>query len=165
MGRGVAFDIRPLGAGDRSWAGELLAGHWGSVRIVTRGRVHDASRLPGLVAWRGDGRIGLLTCRLDAGRCEIVTLNALEPGGGVGTALVEGAAALARQAGCRRLWLVTTNDNVAAREFYLKRGFRVAAVHAGAIAASRRLKPEIPERGVGGVPITDEIEMVRFLDD
>jgi GNAT superfamily N-acetyltransferase len=156
--------IRPLDTGDRDWVESVLAEHWGSVRIVTRGRLHDASRLPGLAALRGETRVGLLTYRVEGAACEVVSLNALDPGRGVGTALLERTADLARRAGCRRLWLMTTNDNVPAREFYSKRGFRVAAVHAGAIAASRKLKPEIPERGVGGVPITDEIEMERLLD-
>jgi hypothetical protein len=40
---------------------------------------------------------------------------------------------------------------------------RLAAVHRGAIAESRRLKPEIPLRGVGGHPIDDEIEFEWLL--
>ena len=59
---------------------------------------------------------------------------------------------------CRRLWLITTNDNVPAIEFYKRRGLRLAAVHHGAIAESRKLKPEIPLFGVGGRAIEDEVE-------
>ena len=53
---------------------------------------------------------------------------------------------------------VTTNDNGPAILFYRAVGWELVAVHKGAIAESRRLKPEIPEVGLGGVPIEDELE-------
>ena len=59
----------------------------------------------------------------------------------------------------RRLWLITTNDNTPAIEFYKKRGFAIAAVHKDTIEESHKLKPEILEIGVDGIPITDKIEM------
>jgi len=40
----------------------------------------------------------------------------------------------------------------------------LAAVHRGAIAESRRLKPEISYCGVGGRPIEDEIEFELLLE-
>jgi len=40
----------------------------------------------------------------------------------------------------------------------------LAAVHRGAIAESRRLKPEISHFGVGGRPIEDEIEFELLLE-
>ena len=42
--------VRPLVDADRAWADELIAGRWGSPRMVTRGVLHDMTRLPGLVA-------------------------------------------------------------------------------------------------------------------
>jgi hypothetical protein len=36
---------------------------------------------------------------------------------------------------------------------------RLAALHRGAIAQSRTLKPEIPETGLDGIPIRDELEL------
>jgi len=56
------------------------------------------------------------------------------------------------------LWLITTNDNDPAIAFYLSTGLRQVAVHRGALAESRKLKPEIPLIGHGGKPIDDEIE-------
>ncbi len=58
---------------------------------------------------------------------------------------------------CRRLWLITPNDNIFAQKFYEKRGYSVAAVHKDAIRLSRKLKPGIPLIGFGGTPIEDEI--------
>ena len=62
------------------------------------------------------------------------------------------------------MWLVTTNDNVPAIEFYRRRGLTVAAIHSGAVQAARRLKPQIPEHGIGGVPVLDEIELELPLE-
>ena len=44
------------------------------------------------------------------------------------------------------------------------RGFRTVAVHSDAVSESRKLKPEIPEIGIDGIPIRDEIEMELRLD-
>jgi RimJ/RimL family protein N-acetyltransferase len=83
---------------------------------------------------------------------------------GVGTALIDEAKRIATQAGCRRLWLITTNDNVDALRFYQRRGFRLAKLHCGAVDDSRaRLKPEIPETGHHRIPLRDELELEHDL--
>ena len=92
---------------------------------------------------------------------EVLTLHAAERGRGVGTALIEAAA---ERLG--RLWLITTNDNVDALRFYQRRGFRLVALHRGAVDESRaRLKPEIPETGDHGIPLRDELELERASPD
>jgi hypothetical protein len=58
----------------------------------------------------------------------------------------------------------TTNDNEPAITFYSRSGLHLAAVHRGAIAESRKLKPEISQFGVGGRPIEDEIEFELLLE-
>jgi hypothetical protein len=72
--------------------------------------------------------------------------------------------AAARAAGRTRVWLITTNDNLDALRFYQRRGFTLAALHRGAVARSRRLKPTIPEVGAHGIPIRDELELERRLE-
>jgi hypothetical protein len=42
---------------------------------------------------------------------------------------------------------------------------RIAAIHRGAIAESRKLKPEISFFGVGGRLIEDEVEFELMLTD
>jgi RimJ/RimL family protein N-acetyltransferase len=69
----------------------------------------------------------------------------------------------ARDLGCGRLWLITTNDNEPTIGFYKRWGMHLVAVHRGAIADSRKLKPEISLVGVGGRPIEDEIEFELLL--
>lgn len=152
------MNVRPLGDGDREWAAGKLRELWGEL-VVSRGRVHDAATLPGVVAEDGGERVGLATYRIDGADCEVVTINAFPKGGGAGTALIRAVSQVARDAGCRRVWLITTNDNLRALRFYQRRGFRLAALHRDALDRSRELKPSIPEVGLDGIPLRDELEL------
>ena len=69
----------------------------------------------------------------------------------------------AREAGCTRLWLTTTNDNLDALRFYQRRGFVLAALYPDALIGSRPLKPEIPLIGAYGIPLRDELELEMEL--
>jgi GNAT superfamily N-acetyltransferase len=155
--------VRDRTPDDQAWIEALLARSWGGTRVVSRGALHDASALPALVAERDGERAGLLTYCVSGTSCEVVTLDAQPPRGGVGTALIEACAARARALGCRRIWLITSNDNLDALRFYQRRGFRLVAVHVGAIDEARRLKPSISEVGEHGIPIHDEIELEMLL--
>jgi GNAT superfamily N-acetyltransferase len=152
-------EIRQLEAGDRAWVDRFILERWGAVTVVSRGQVHRPSELPGLLAGENGEPSGLLTYSIDGEECEIVTIDSLVEGAGVGTALVDAVADAARTAGCRRLWVITTNDNLPALGFYQKRGFRLVAVHRNAVDKARELKPEIPLFGLDGIPIRDELEL------
>ncbi len=155
--------LRPLEPEDREWAARLLTERWGSPRIVTRGRVHDAGALPGVAAIEEGRPVGLATYHVEGRACEIVSLDAVVQGAGVGSALLQAVRDAALAAGCTRLWLITTNDNTAALRFHQKRGFRLAALYPNALEVSRRLKPEIPLVGRDGIPLRDEIELEMLL--
>jgi ribosomal protein S18 acetylase RimI-like enzyme len=153
------IDVMPLAPQYREWANELLRCRWGSTMIVSRGVVHDASNLPGFIARIDGERIGLLTFRIEVQACEIVTLDSLRPNRGIGSALIDAALECARRERCSRVWLITTNDNIEALRFYLKRGFRLIIVHRDALDRSRQLKPGIPTIGLHGIPLRDELEL------
>jgi ribosomal protein S18 acetylase RimI-like enzyme len=155
--------VREAVADDRPWIEEVLVRSWGSTKVVARGRVYDASEQTALVASVDGRRVGLATYAVDGDECELVTIDAIEPGRGVGTALLDAVRARAREAGCSRLVLITTNDNTEALRFYQRRGFRLTALRPGAIDDARRLKPEIGPVGAGGVPIRDELELELAL--
>jgi ribosomal protein S18 acetylase RimI-like enzyme len=158
------MEIVPLSERWRPWALDLIAREWGSWDIISRGRVHAVETLPGFVAERADKALGLATYHIEADQCELVSLNSLEERRGIGGALIEAVKRAASDAGCRRLWLVTTNDNLPALGFYQKHGFRLVAVHPEALEASRRLMPEIPRLGREGIPLRDELELEMTLD-
>jgi GNAT superfamily N-acetyltransferase len=152
--------VRDLAEGDLEWAASVLdaelAGRW----QARRGELVDVLALPGLVAELEGRRVGLLAYRLENASCEIEALIATTPGMGIGTALV---GELRRRTGDVPIRVVTTNDNLPARAFYERHGFRLVAVRPGAVDEARRaLKPTIGLLGHAGVPIRDELE---FLDD
>jgi N-acetylglutamate synthase-like GNAT family acetyltransferase len=156
-----SFQIRPVNEDDHDWVVSLLKEHWGSAKIVTRGKVYQADILPGFVALLGDKRIGLVTYRIENKECEIISLNSLIIG--AGSLLVDAAKIEAISFQCKRLWLITTNDNLGALRFYQKIGFVLKAVYPNALEESRKLKPEIPKMGIGGIPLRDEIELEMIL--
>ena len=62
--------------------------------------------------------------------------------------------------------MLTTNDNLDALRFYQRRGFCLAALHPGAIAAARAsLKPALPRVGNHEIPIRDELILEKLLGD
>ncbi len=160
---GAKFQIQPLNENHRLGVKELLREEWGGTTVVSRGKIHDASRLPGFIARLDAKLVGLLTYRIDGASYELVTLNSLSPGIGVGSALVSALKVTASITGCRRLWLITTNDNTRALRFYQRQGFQLIALHFDAIEVSRKLKPEIPLVGYGGIAIRHELELEMAL--
>jgi GNAT superfamily N-acetyltransferase len=98
------------------------------------------------------------------GACELVTLDAVVPGQGVGSGLLRAVTEEARACGSSRLWLITSNDNLDAVRFYQRRGLRLVAVHRGAVDEARRLNPSIPLIGDLGIPLHDELELELNLE-
>jgi GNAT superfamily N-acetyltransferase len=150
--------VREIEPSDRDWVRSFLTEHFRSTKVVSRGVLHQADALPGFIAlYRGE-RSALLTYSVKNAELEVVSLHAAITGRGLGSQLLAAGQQRARDLRCRRLWLITTNDNEPAIVFYTRCGMRLAAVHRGAIAESRKLKPEIAVLGVGGRRIEDEIE-------
>ena len=141
----------------------FLTEHWGSTVMMVRGEQVDMSRLPGIFVEEQSQITALLTYRIQEERCEIISLDSVIGGRGVGTALIEAAAAIAQKAGCRTLTVITTNDNLNALRFYQKRGFVLAALYPGSVERARRQKPQIPEVGEFGIPLNTEIELERMI--
>jgi len=112
--------ICPVGAEDLDWVQEIVRG-WGADFVVTRGRKVYPTEIDGFIATDESGeKVGLVTYEIIGDQCEIVTLDAFLKTRGIGTALVEKVAETVKQSGCRRLWLITTNDNLEALRFYLR---------------------------------------------
>jgi len=157
------FTIQPVTELLKPWVLEVVRG-WGADFIVSRGRKIYPAEIDGFYAVDEGGRkIGLVTYAIVGDQCEIVTLDAFEQFRGVGTALTERVIRTVGGDTTRRVWLITTNDNLDAIRFYQRRGFTIAAIHVNAIAHSREIKPSIPRIGHHGIPLRDEIEFEMWL--
>lgn len=148
---------------DAGWIADFLRAHWQTDVVVGKGRTIGAGELSGVRAER-DGRVvGFIGWRILGDELEVVSLDSLEPGTGIGTLLLDHVVGMARVLGLRRLWLVTTNDNLDALRFYQRRGMKFCALYPNALEASRRIKPQIPTIGSYGIPIRDELELEMVL--
>jgi GNAT superfamily N-acetyltransferase len=107
--------------------------------------------------------VGLITFYIKSDTCEITSLDSLQENKGIGTRLIQAVAGEAVKSKCKRVFLVTTNDNLRALGFYQKRGFRITAVHSSAIDEARKVKPAIPHIGLNGIPLRDEIDFELLI--
>ena len=151
--------IREFEPPDVEWATMLLTNEFGGPIVVSRGSVHDATALPGLVALLNGVTVGLVNYHVIDDECEVVSIV----GRGVGAALLQAVQRRAAELGCRRMWLVTTNDNTRALRFYQRLGWDLVALHRDSMTAARRLKPAIPAEGCDGIPIRHELELELAL--
>ena len=158
-----SFQIRPINKEDKTWIIDLCSEWWAGPMQISRGIAHYIDRLPGYIAVQGGKSVGLITYEINGDWCDITSLNSLAERQGIGSALINAVKEVAQKAGCKRLCVITTNDNTAALRFYQKRGFLLAAVHRNAVVKSRELKPEIPLVGNDGIPLRDEIELEMVL--
>ena len=124
--------------------------------MIVHGETFRPEQLEGFV---NDDWTGLVTYVVGAQGCEIISLDALKEGGGIGTALLQAVAREAERRGCDRLFLSTTNDNLHALGFYQRRGFELVSIRRGAVTEARKRKPRIPLIGDDDIPVRDEIEL------
>jgi ribosomal protein S18 acetylase RimI-like enzyme len=161
--KGIEITVRPVQDEDRPWITTTLESMWGSVFVARRGELVDASSFEGFIAERLGQRLGLVIVVPRDTEYEVLSLSTTKRGRGVGRALLERCFADAGARGCRRIWLTTTNDNLAAFAFYQHLGMDLCALHRNAIEDARRLKPSIPTHGTDGIPIKHELEFERLL--
>jgi len=155
--------VRPIEEADRIVVGRLVLELQHAHTAVAHGEVFFPASLPGFVVEQQGKVLGLLTYMANGSTMEIVTIDALRRGRGVGSSLIDAAVHRARQLSCSRIRLTTTNDNLDALRFYQRRGFRLSALRPDAVRESRKLKPEIPSVGDYGIPITDELDLERWV--
>lgn len=151
--------FRRLSANDLPRLRQFWIEHWGGEEMIARGKIYRPEQLEGFVVEDEEEWLGLLTFSIDEGECEVTSLDSLREGQGIGSKLLEQAMEEARTRGCKRLFLITTNDNLHALGFYQKRGFEIVVIYRGAVNQSRKRKPGIPLIGYNNIPLRDEIEL------
>ena len=155
----------PIQDSDRDAIRQFITEHWHAPHICIRDKLYYPHQAEAFIE-RRDGKIAaLVTYEQQGDAILMITQNSIEPGAGIGASLVLKVIEEARKRKVRRIWLTTTNDNLKSMGFYQRMGFRLVAIHRDAVIGGRRsLKPELPEFGVNGLPILDEIEMELILE-
>jgi catechol 2,3-dioxygenase-like lactoylglutathione lyase family enzyme len=95
LGPHAGVTVRALRDDERAWAAATLRESWGSDIVIGGGRELRPAELPALVAEADGERAGLATYQVTDRDCELVSLDALTIGAGIGSALVEGVADVA----------------------------------------------------------------------
>ena len=160
------LEVRDFGPGDHEWARRLIAAPGGGDHRVARlGQLLDPLEHEGIVVERHGRAIALMTVAESERGLEILTLHSEVRGTGAGTRLLETAVQVAAASGSSRVWLVTTNDNVEAIGWYLRRGLVVGRLHLGACERDRAtVKPGLPAKGARGIPIRDLVELEHAME-
>jgi GNAT superfamily N-acetyltransferase len=159
----MVYEPRRLTQDDIPRLRQFWVDHWGGEIMIIHGEIYRPDQLDGFVVEEHGDWTGLITFLRKGDEMEVTSLDSLREGQGLGTKLIDWVIEEARRQKCRRLVLITTNDNLNAIGFYQKRGFRLAAIHPGAVDESRKLKPSIPLIGNHGIPLRDEIELEMVL--
>jgi len=155
--------LRRLTAADLPRLRQFWIEHWGGEEMLTRGNVYRPKQLDGFVVEDENEWVGLITFLIKDNECEVTSLDSLREGKGIATQLLDKAIQEAHAGNCKRLFLITTNDNLHALGFYQKRGFEIVTIYRGAVNESRKIKPTIPLVGMDGIPLRDEIELEVML--
>ncbi|MBB6452293.1 ribosomal protein S18 acetylase RimI-like enzyme [Salirhabdus euzebyi] len=145
---------------------QFFVNQWGSSQIVVSTGIFSIDDLDGFVSITDGGEVnGLLSFTLYEAEkvLEIVSLDSLEEGKGIGSKLIQLVEEAAVQRSCTSIKLITTNDNLHAVHFYQKRGFRLTQVFIDAVNKARKVKPQIPYVAYNGISIMDEWEFTKPL--
>ena len=154
------IEIKPISQADTDWVKAITKEKFGTDYIFDAGKKKFPYKLPGFIAYLGSKKVGILTYEIIKNSCEIVTIESLRERIGIGSLLLEKLKKNAKNKSCGRIWLITTNDNLNAIDFYQNRGFKISNIYPGAVTKTREtIKPEIPLYEQNGIEIKDEIEL------
>ena len=159
----AVYEVLPLDEAYRERVNSLIKENWSGPYIVTKGILRDTRTHAGFVAAKDGDVAGYILYHMADTDCEITVLESLLPGRGIGSKLIDAVVQEAEKAGCRRIWLITTNDNTNAIRFYQRYGFVLKEVHIDTMDKARKLKPQIPATGIDGIPIAHEFEFELMI--
>ncbi len=148
---------------DREFIRDRWKDSWG-IPVVSVDRTYEPEDVQGMV-WRdewGEAQ-GLVTWHIDGDEAEIVTMDAYQQGRHIGGRLLDGAEAELRKRDVERVTIVTTNDNLRALAFYVRRGYRMVRLDLDGVDRVRALKPDVPALGHDNLPLRDMIELQKDL--
>lgn len=149
---------------NRALITQFFATQWGSAEMVISSGVYQGDELDGYATLDADEDIvGLITYVYREQELEIISLDSLNEGQGIGGQLLAVVEEEAKRLHCESVKLITTNDNLRALKFYQKRGYRLQKVYIDAVVEARKIKPQIPLLGYDNIPICDELLLVKKI--
>ena len=161
----MGYSIEPISDSYRGFVDAQVAESWSGPFVESMGVLHDTRTQNGFVAIENNEVKGYLLYNIIGEDFEITVLESLLQGHGIGTALINAAIGAAKEAGCGRVWLTTSNDNTHAIRFYQRFGFDLKAVHINSLEEARKRKPQIPLFGNDGIPIKHEFEFTMPIKE
>ena len=147
----------------RELVNKFFIENWYSTDLSIRGEIIDGTKVEGFLLQEDNKIIGLVTYIFFEDICEIVSIDSKKENMGIGTALLKQVEKVATDNNCRKMRLITTNDNLRALQFYQKRGYCLSKLYPNAMEEVRKVKPNIPMIGENGIPLRDEIELEKYL--
>jgi ribosomal protein S18 acetylase RimI-like enzyme len=140
---------------------EFVKRFWGEEEQLAFSRRFAVSRLPVYLAKVGNSVVGFVSFAEMSDAVIIVALGILPEyqSAGVGRGLVRKIEDESQKLKKRRLLVSTSNDDLPALAFYQANGFQIYEVKPNVIAE----KHGVVLRGIGGLPIRDELRLQKFL--
>ncbi|MFY3791626.1 GNAT family N-acetyltransferase [Ureibacillus sp. MALMAid1270] len=157
------MSIKEITKDNREKIVSFFKDHWGSPEMVISTGIYQCDQLDGFIFEEDNEIIGLVTYVIKDHELEVISLDSIQEGKGIGTSLMEKVENVAKQKGIQIVSLVTTNDNLHALKFYQKRGYRITNVIPDAVNRARNIKPSIPLIGNEGIPLNDELILKKIL--
>jgi len=159
----VIYLIEQINSENRDKVIAFFNKHWGSSEMVISSGIYTCENLDGFIFEENDQIAGLITYVIKDNGIEIISLDSILEGKGIGTALIEKVENIAKQKQINIVRLVTTNDNLHALRFYQKRGYRITSIIPDAVNEARKIKASIPLIGNDGIPLNDELELKKII--
>lgn len=157
----VAVTVRSAVPADRPDIEDICDQALGETDVDAFGRTYDVLSQENLIAIAEDRFAGVATIVGDEGDLAIVLLSVYPgfQGAGVGSALIEAAAARAAERSLPALKAAISNDDIPSLSFYQRHGFAIDSVAKGLLAD----KYGSAEPGFSGIPVRDEIRLRRSV--
>ena len=133
--------IERISAETRNLVNQFFIDNWFSTDMSVRGEIIDGTKLDGFLLQEDSKKENI----------------------GIGSALLKEAEKVATDNDCKKMRLITTNDNMRALQFYQKRGYCLTKLYPNAMDEVRKIKPSVPELGDNDIPLRDEIELEKLL--
>ncbi|MFC1659278.1 GNAT family N-acetyltransferase [Pseudomonadota bacterium] len=155
--------IREVTPEDSPLIRHLMDKYWGGEPLMVHDKKFYPSKMEGLLAYKRNEVASFLIYEIRNKNCEIIVFEVFEKFHGLGTIMLKELKKVAKKKGCKRIYLMTTNDNLDALRFYQKRGFIICGIHLNTMEEARKKKPSIPELGDYDIPLRDEIDLELMI--